>query len=235
MAKRKPLPKGLRFEVLKRDHFTCQYCGASAPEAILQVDHIRPVADGGTNDIFNLITACFDCNIGKGAKPLDSCELLSSQVTQLELAKRRSEQFEILEEWRKYVLEESQKAAETVSDLLFDITGYVLPSEEKDKIAKLSNKFGSDVVFCAARIAFTKYDVRTDRKAQYALEKIGGICFNLTHKTCKQCSHSKRGQSSYGQVGCNLRGKYVDNKSAETCKDFNKSGYFNEFYGVTHG
>lgn len=62
--------KKLRFEVFKRDGFTCQYCGATPP-ALLEVDHINPVAAGGDDDPDNLITACFDCNRGKGAVPLD--------------------------------------------------------------------------------------------------------------------------------------------------------------------
>ena len=62
---RKPLSKKTRFEVFKRDSFKCQYCGKSAPEVVLNVDHIVPVAADGKNDIMNLITSCFDCNSGK--------------------------------------------------------------------------------------------------------------------------------------------------------------------------
>jgi 5-methylcytosine-specific restriction endonuclease McrA len=67
---RKQIGKKLRFEVFKRDGFTCAYCGATPPSVILQVDHIHPVADGGTNDPDNLITSCQPCNIGKGANLL---------------------------------------------------------------------------------------------------------------------------------------------------------------------
>lgn len=63
---RKPLSKKIRFRVFQRDNFTCQYCGRSAPEVELHVDHIRSVANGGDNDMENLITACKDCNLGKG-------------------------------------------------------------------------------------------------------------------------------------------------------------------------
>jgi 5-methylcytosine-specific restriction endonuclease McrA len=52
---RKPIPKRIRFEVFKRDGFKCQYCGASAPDVLLQVDHIKPAAAGGEDDIINLI------------------------------------------------------------------------------------------------------------------------------------------------------------------------------------
>ena len=42
-TKRKGLSKKIRFEVFKRDRFTCQYCGSQAPQAILVVDHVRPI------------------------------------------------------------------------------------------------------------------------------------------------------------------------------------------------
>lgn len=72
MGKRKPLTKKARFEVFKRDGFTCRYCGNTPPAVILEVDHIEPVCEGGTNDPDNLITACFDCNRGKGGTRLSS-------------------------------------------------------------------------------------------------------------------------------------------------------------------
>lgn len=68
---RKSLGKRVRFDVFKRDNFTCQYCGAHPPAVVLEVDHIVPVADGGDNDPDNLITACFPCNRGKAAISLD--------------------------------------------------------------------------------------------------------------------------------------------------------------------
>ena len=57
--------KALRFEILKRDNFTCKYCGRSSPSVILQVDHIVPFSKGGISVSENLVTSCFDCNIGK--------------------------------------------------------------------------------------------------------------------------------------------------------------------------
>lgn len=34
---------------------------------MLEVDHIIPISKGGTSDMGNLITACFDCDRGKGS------------------------------------------------------------------------------------------------------------------------------------------------------------------------
>jgi hypothetical protein len=64
--------KRLRYEILRRDNHACRYCGASAPEVKLTVDHVVPVALGGTDEPTNLVTACADCNSGKSATPADS-------------------------------------------------------------------------------------------------------------------------------------------------------------------
>lgn len=67
---RKQIKTRVRYSILERDDFTCQYCGAQAPDVKLHVDHIISVADGGKNNIDNLITACQDCNLGKTGKSL---------------------------------------------------------------------------------------------------------------------------------------------------------------------
>jgi hypothetical protein len=64
--------KRLRYEVLRRDNHACRYCGRSAPDVELTVDHVVPVALGGTDDPANLVTACSDCNAGKAASVPDA-------------------------------------------------------------------------------------------------------------------------------------------------------------------
>lgn len=67
-----PIGKRLRFEVFTRDKFSCRYCGKSSPTVILEIDHVVPVSEGGTNDLHNLATSCFDCNRGKANIIIDS-------------------------------------------------------------------------------------------------------------------------------------------------------------------
>lgn len=55
----------LRFEVLRRDSFACRYCGQIAPNVTLEVDHVVEVAEGGLDELENLVTACRACNRGK--------------------------------------------------------------------------------------------------------------------------------------------------------------------------
>lgn len=57
----------LRWRVLERDRFTCQCCGQSAPSVHLEVDHIIPVAEGGSDDEGNLRATCYACNRGRNA------------------------------------------------------------------------------------------------------------------------------------------------------------------------
>ncbi len=58
----------LRFQVLKRDNFTCCQCGASPAKdssVKLHVDHIKPWSKGGETVRENLKTLCLKCNLGK--------------------------------------------------------------------------------------------------------------------------------------------------------------------------
>lgn len=64
--------KRLRFEILRRDQYTCRYCGAKAPDVPLRVDHVIPESLGGTDESDNLVTACEPCNTGKTSIAPDS-------------------------------------------------------------------------------------------------------------------------------------------------------------------
>jgi 5-methylcytosine-specific restriction endonuclease McrA len=70
--KRPTISKVLRFEILQRDKFTCQYCGRSKDDGVkLEIDHRIPVSEGGKTTLKNLITSCYDCNRGKSDKIIE--------------------------------------------------------------------------------------------------------------------------------------------------------------------
>ncbi len=66
-------PLKMRFMILERDNFTCQYCGSTPKEgALLKIDHIFPVSKGGETELNNLNKSCFFCNMGKRDVILES-------------------------------------------------------------------------------------------------------------------------------------------------------------------
>lgn len=99
--KRPSLSKSTRFEVFKRDSFSCQYCGKRSPDVVLHVDHIRPVSDGGSSDLMNLITSCQECNLGKGCKKLSDSSAVSRRMNQASELQARREQIEMVAKWQR--------------------------------------------------------------------------------------------------------------------------------------
>lgn len=112
--KRKTISKSVRFEIFKRDSFTCRYCGAKPPDVILAVDHVQPVAAGGDDDQLNLVTSCDACNSGKSSKPLhDAIPRPDADLAYLEAQQE-------IGEVRRYLATKEQRAAleEQVIELL---------------------------------------------------------------------------------------------------------------------
>ena len=69
LLERGEVSDSLRYDILKRDNFSCVICGASAHQGVrLHVDHIIPISKGGKSTPDNLRTLCERCNIGKSNK-----------------------------------------------------------------------------------------------------------------------------------------------------------------------
>lgn len=64
--KRESLSLRKRFFVFKRDQFACVRCGASGAGIRLEVHHRFPFAKGGSDNLANLETLCYECNRGQG-------------------------------------------------------------------------------------------------------------------------------------------------------------------------
>lgn len=57
-----------RENVLRRDDYTCAYCGARPPHRDLTLDHVVPRSRGGATRWENVVTACRKCNGDKGSR-----------------------------------------------------------------------------------------------------------------------------------------------------------------------
>lgn len=70
--------KGVKFSrinVMVRDDFKCQYCGAKLPMSELNYDHVVPRVQGGKTVWTNITTSCYKCNDKKGARTPEQAKM----------------------------------------------------------------------------------------------------------------------------------------------------------------
>jgi hypothetical protein len=168
--------KRTRYEVLHRDHHTCRYCGGTAPDVTLTVDHVTPVALGGGDDPGNLVTACRDCNAGKSSTNPDAAvvaqvsddavrwaqaiRLASAQMAKTHAAKTRAHKA-FLTVW-----------TETPCGAWREPT---LPGDWRDSVdAWIAAGLPPAVIHAAVESAFAKSHVSAPDKFRY----VAGICWN---------------------------------------------------------
>ena len=173
MAKRKAISKKVRFEVFKRDSFTCQYCGQKSPDVVLHVDHINPVSKGGENEILNLLTSCESCNQGKSDRLLNDKSLIAKQRAQLDELNERREQLEMMLKWRDELEKFDDNLVEIVVDHLEGLmTNATVNDNGKAKIRKWLKKYSATEILDAADMASEKSGSNDE-------------LFNLTPKICQ--------------------------------------------------
>lgn len=173
MAQRKAISKKSRFEVFKRDGFTCQYCGAHPPAVILHVDHINPVANGGGNDMDNLITACDSCNQGKSDRLLaDIPQSLQDKAAQI------VEREEQIKGYQRAMDAKISRIADECMEVV-DVyerfnEGYTLNDAALVSVRRFIEKLGVHEVIAAMERAYTNPKVRSGQEYKYFC----GICWN---------------------------------------------------------
>lgn len=155
MAKRKDLSNRQRFEVFKRDRFTCQYCGKSAPDVVLNVDHIKPVSHGGTNTITNLVTSCYECNSGKSDKLLSDDTAVKKQMHQLSILQSKQEQIDMIAEWAISLNKDYE--VDAINKIISSIDNTSLTQHGIHSVKKLINKYGFQLVAESIPKSYLKY------------------------------------------------------------------------------
>lgn len=169
-SKRGSIGKTVRFEVFKRDSFTCQYCGNTPPAVVLELDHVIPVSGGGSDDIDNLLTACFDCNRGKGARQLG--QVPATVAEKMALAEERAVQLKAYEKMLNAARRRLLKAVdEVVAVYEARDPGYTLTESARSSIERFLKKLPLPEVIEAMEKALL---VKPDASFKYFC----GICWN---------------------------------------------------------
>lgn len=170
------ISKKTRFEVFKRDKFTCQYCGRAAPEVVLEVDHIQPNSKGGDDDMLNLVTSCFDCNRGKRDRLLSDDTAIKRRKQQLDELQERREQLEMLMEWHRSLVDLDAEVIEELSTFWDELVpGYRLNERGVENLKKWLKRFNVNEILEAMRISvsqYLKYDDRSDDPAKPTHESV---------------------------------------------------------------
>lgn len=169
---RKPISKTVRFNVFKRDGFRCQYCGSHPPAVVLEIDHVTPVSKGGTNVIHNLITACFDCNRGKGAGLLS--DIPQSLVDKAALLEERHEQLKAYERLLKKMRKAEEDRIDEVQEVFREsFTGLRFTPKFRESVRQFLGKLDIYQVIGAMSSACSKRSDNADQAVKYFC----GICW----------------------------------------------------------
>lgn len=210
----------LRFEILRRDGHTCRYCGQSAPDVKLTVDHVVPESLGGSDDPSNLVTACTSCNGGKASIAPDSALVadVASDALRYAAALRwaiedRRQTFEALQseidyfhdKWTAWGAGEGEERVSVPLDIDWrstverwlvaglDVDELVnrIPKAMKPKVR--GDNFGRWRYFCG--IAWNMLTELQDEARRVA--DLGGDELPAHVPVCADCGRDMRGESCY--------------------------------------
>ena len=162
-----------RFEVFKRDKFQCQYCGRCPPQVVLELEHINPKCKGGKDVIENYLTACFDCNRGKGKNLLTTLPK-SVEVNLNELKEKRLQ----LHEYNLFLQQEEQTENEAINYLtsIFEehFKGYTFSDTFKTGLKRFTRRLPLNKVQEALELAINHFPQDRERCIRYFC----GICWH---------------------------------------------------------
>jgi hypothetical protein len=166
----------MRFEVLKRDKFTCQYCGAGAPDVLLHIDHLMPVAEGGATEILNLVAVCVSCNLGKGARLLSDDAAIKKQRVAIDVLAERREQMEMMLRWRNDLAALNEDTVTCFCKVFHAGTGLFVHTGGRVEITKWLRTYDLDELLSALDISVSQYvRGRTQKEAERCFWTIPAI------------------------------------------------------------
>jgi hypothetical protein len=190
--------KRLRYEILRRDSHTCRYCGATAPNAPLRVDHVTPVALGGTDTPDNLVTSCEPCNSGKSSATPDAATVAdvsrdavrwavawkqAAEEERLSSSTRAAKTAEVLEEFTRSIKGRYGTAPYLPQDAESSVLRWLELGLPQEKIAEL-------IAYTVGRTA-----VAPDNKWRY----FAGCCWSALKEIEKRTRAILDGEGEMGE------------------------------------
>jgi len=166
--------KKVRFDVFNRDGFKCQYCGRTPPAVVLELDHIIPKSKGGPESTNNYITACFDCNRGKGKHSLDSVpSSVSGNIKRLKEKRQQLKAFNRLIERQE---QEYETGVQSINELFSEIFPDRLPTDAFNRSS--TKRFLSLLPIMKVKDAMALACSKKPNDPEKALRYFCGICWN---------------------------------------------------------
>ena len=166
------ISKKTRFEVFKRDKFSCVYCGAKPTESELEIDHFTPKCKGGGDDIANLVTSCFNCNRGKSGRVIgdESCLQVAERLQHAAIKAA------ILHAIRLKVDAEMEKAFRSLVRKIQRGWDCKLTDSQKTSLRTFSRKLGPNDISDSAAIA------NDSRRGEARWKYFCGVCWTKIRK-----------------------------------------------------
>lgn len=169
-----------RFEIFKRDAFTCQYCGNKPPAVILHVDHIEPVSIGGPNTTENMITSCQSCNLGKSDVPLT--RVVQPLREKLEEELERTEQMAEYNHWLAHIRTAREEDFQVISDALIEASGRdnnteVIAGEWAKSVRVFLKRMPRELILDAIETAHLRLCFK--KKSHATFKYFCGICWRV--------------------------------------------------------
>lgn len=240
---REPISKKLRFDIFKRDGFTCKYCGRKSPDVILEVDHIKPVSKGGKNTVLNLITSCFDCNRGKGKRELSDMSQIDRQREAIEQLNEQKLQLDMLIKWNEEISDlKNTELRYCVSKFNSHFKNYSLSESSEKIIRKHISKYGLSKVIETIDVVYFKFGNSDDDEPtaiSLCLNKLG-MLLNVSnqpeHK--RQINYiagicrNKWGARSFVETIVMLNKYYEAGNDLDSLKKDIIAGYFRNQYDL---
>lgn len=174
-VERPSISKKRRFELFKRDGFTCQYCGATPPAVVLHLDHILALANGGSGDDDNLITACEPCNSGKGARSLTAVpQSLADKASDVEEREAQLLGFQAILDAKRHRLDDETWR---VLHVMFPFSDSV-PRDQYNSTRRFVEKLGLHATLEAADAAMA-----SSARFHMLFRYFCGVCWNKLRET----------------------------------------------------